>query len=88
MVSPFLPDPERVAALRAALPATGAGMYLNAGSAGPLPAETQAAMDEQAAMELAVGRASPAHFLAFFDRMDEVRAAVAAVLVADWGLDY
>jgi L-cysteine/cystine lyase len=83
VVSPFLPDPEKVAALRAQLPATGAGIYLNAGSAGPLPAETQAAMDEQAAMELAVGRASPPSFLAFFERMAEVRAAVAAILVAD-----
>jgi L-cysteine/cystine lyase len=83
VVSPFLPDPEKVAALRAAMPATGAGIYLNAGSAGPIPAETQAAMDEQAALELAVGRASYPALLAFLDRMAEVRAAIAAVLVAD-----
>lgn len=83
MVSPFLPDPEKVAALRTLLPATAAGIYLNAGSAGPIPAETQAAMDEQARMELAVGRANVDQMLAFFDRMAEVRAAVAAVLVAD-----
>ena len=83
MVSPFLPDPQKVAALRAALPATGAGIYLNAGSAGPLPAETQAAMDEQAASELAIGRASIPALLAFLDRMAEVRATIAAVLVAD-----
>ncbi len=83
VVSPFLPDPEKVAALRALLPATGAGIYLNAGSAGPLPAETQAAMDEQAARELAVGRAAIPEYIAFFERMAEVRATIAAVLVAD-----
>ena len=83
MVSPFLPDPERVAALRAALPATGAGIYLNAGTCGPMPAETQRAMDEQAGSELVVGRAKIDQFLAFMERMAEVRASVAAVLVAD-----
>ena len=49
VVSPFMPDPEKVAAIRTLLPATGAGIYLNAGTAGPMPAETQRAMDEQAA---------------------------------------
>jgi L-cysteine/cystine lyase len=83
VVSPFLPDPEKVAALRAMLPATGAGLYLNAGSAGPVPVETQAAMNEQAAMDLAVGRAAIPSFVAFMERVAEARAAVAAVLVAD-----
>jgi hypothetical protein len=55
-------DPEKVAAIRALMPATGAGIYLNAGSAGPIPAEVQRAMDEQAARELAVGRASGDQF--------------------------
>jgi len=83
VVSPFLPDPEKVAALRAALPATGAGIYLNAGTCGPMPAEAQRAIDDQAASELAVGRARIDQFLAFMDRMAEVRASVAAILVAD-----
>ena len=48
-----------------------------------MPAETQKAMDDQAAMELAVGRAKVDQFLAFLDRMAEARAAVAAVVVAD-----
>jgi L-cysteine/cystine lyase len=48
-----------------------------------MPAETQRAMDEQAAMELAVGRAGIDQFLAFMERMAEARAAVAAALVAD-----
>jgi L-cysteine/cystine lyase len=78
-----MPDPEKVDAIRRLLPATSAGIYLNAGSVGPMPAETQAAMDEQAAHELAVGRAKVEQFLAFVDRMSEARAAVAAVVVAD-----
>jgi L-cysteine/cystine lyase len=78
-----MPDDEKLAAIRELLPATGAGIYLNAGSVGPMPAETQRAMDEQAAMELAVGRAGIDQFLAFVERMGEARAAVAAALVAD-----
>jgi L-cysteine/cystine lyase len=76
-------EPEKVAAIRAQMPATGAGIYLNAGSAGPIPAETQRAMDEQSARELAVGRASPDQFAMVLDRQAELRASIAAVLVAD-----
>ena len=65
------------------MPATGAGIYLNAGSAGPIPAETQRAMDEQSARELAVGRASGDQFAMVLERQAELRAAIAAVLVAD-----
>ena len=43
-----MPDPEKVTAVREALPATRAGIYLNAGTCGPIPAESQRAMDEQA----------------------------------------
>jgi L-cysteine/cystine lyase len=78
-----MPDPEKVDAIRRLLPATSAGIFLNAGTAGPMPAETQKAMDDQAASELAVGRAKVDQFLAFTDRMAEARASVAAVLVAD-----
>jgi L-cysteine/cystine lyase len=78
-----MPDPEKVVAIRRLLPATGSGIYLNAGTCGPLPAETQRAMDEQAASELAVGRAKSDQWLAFGERMAEARASVAATLVAD-----
>ncbi|MDQ1323780.1 MAG: Aminotransferase class V-fold PLP-dependent enzyme [Chloroflexota bacterium] len=78
-----MPDSEKIAAIRQMLPATAAGIYLNAGTCGPLPAETMRAMDEQAASELAVGRAKVDQFVAFLDRMAEARAAVAALLVAD-----
>ena len=39
MVTPFLPDDEKIPAIREALPATAAGIYLNTGTAGPLPRE-------------------------------------------------
>ena len=78
-----MPEPAKVAAIRALLPATGAGIYLNAGTAGPMPSETQRAMDEQAQRELAVGRGLPDLLPEILERMGEARAAVAAVLVAD-----
>ena len=78
-----MPDPEKVAAVRALLPATGAGIYLNAGTCGPMPAETQHVMVEQSARELAIGRAHPDLWPEALQRMDEARSAVAATLVAD-----
>ncbi len=69
--------------VRAALPAVGAGIYLNAGTSGPMAAETAAAMAEQADYELAVGRGHPAGFVDFSQRLDEARAAFAALLTAD-----
>ena len=77
-----MPEPAKVAAIRALLPATGAGIYLNAGTAGPMPSETQRAMDEQAQRELAVGRGLPDLLPEILERMGEARAAVAAVIVA------
>ena len=85
MVSPFLPDDAKVAAVREALPATGAGGYLNAGTSGPLPRETAKAMADLADYELTVGRSSFDNYLAAVERMAEVRAAVAAVLSTDVG---
>ena len=77
-----MPEPAKVAAIRALLPATGAGIYLNAGTAGPMPSETQRAMDEQAQRELATGRAHPDMLPEILERMGEARAALAAVIVA------
>lgn len=85
MVAPFLPDAEKLAAIRDALPALGAGIYLNTGSVGPLPAETAAAMAELVEYELRVGRGHPADFDRFIERLDEARAAVAAVIGGDVG---
>ena len=43
-MSPFLPDAEKLAAVRAAMPSLAAGIQLNTGSVGPMPAEAAAAM--------------------------------------------
>ncbi len=83
VVDPFLPDVEKLAAVRAALPALGAGIYLNTGSVGPLPAETAAAMAEITEYELGIGRSHPDYFAGFLERLDEARGAVAAIVGAD-----
>jgi L-cysteine/cystine lyase len=74
-----MPEEEKLAAVREGLPATAAGIYLNTGSAGPLPAETARAMAEVTAVELATGRAHPDYLMDGLPRMDEARAAVAAI---------
>lgn len=83
VVSPFMPEPAKVAAVRSLLPATGAGIYLNAGTSGPMSTETLRAMDEQAQRELTTGRGHPDLAFETLERLNEARAAVAAVLVAD-----
>ena len=83
MVAPFPPGPEKLAAVRSALPALAAGIYLNTGSVGPLPAETAAAMAQVAAWERDVGRSHPDAFEDLLARMAEARAGVAAVLGTD-----
>ncbi len=83
MVAPFLPDDEKLAAIREALPALGAGIYLNTGSVGPMPAETAAAMAEIIEYELRIGRAALDYWDLFLERLAEARAAVAAVLGGD-----
>jgi L-cysteine/cystine lyase len=77
------PEDERVAALRAGLPATRAGIYLNAGTCGPLPAEAAAAMRAVEDRELTVGRASGLAYEELLGHLDEARAALAAVLGTD-----
>jgi L-cysteine/cystine lyase len=76
-------DAEKLAAVRAALPSLGAGIQLNTGSAGPMPAEAAAAMAELEAYEHDIGRADYAYYLDSVQRMDEARAGVAAVIGAD-----
>ena len=80
MVGPFLPDDEKIPALREALPATAAGIYLNTGTCGPLPRETAHAMAEAEAWELRTGRADRNYWEDSLERKAEARAAVAAVL--------
>jgi L-cysteine/cystine lyase len=83
VAAPEPPDDGRLATVRAALPALDAGIYLNTGSVGPLPAEAAAAMAEMADYELRTGRAHPDYFEETLQRMAEARAGVAAVLTAD-----
>ncbi len=83
MGPPLLPDDEKIAAIRDALPATSAGIYLNTAQSGPLPRETAAAMTEIAQYELTTGRAHAAMHAEAARRMDEARATVAAILTAD-----
>lgn len=83
MVAPFLPDAEKLTAIREAIPALSAGIYLNTGSVGPLPAETAAAMAEMATRERDIGRADAGWIEEIPIRMAEARAGVAAVVGSD-----
>src|SRR5262245_9296325 len=80
VVSPFMSDTDKLAAVRAALPSLSAAIQLNTGSVGPLPAETAAAMAELAAYERDFGRAQFEYWEELKQRIDEARAGVAAVL--------
>jgi L-cysteine/cystine lyase len=73
-------DAAKLAAVRTGLPSLAAGIQLNTGSVGPLPAETAAAMNEISAYELQTGRADMAYWQETLGRIDEARAAVAAVI--------
>lgn len=73
---------DRVRGLREVLTATGAGIYLASHQAGPVPAETLAAVHESDDMELRVGRAGPDRADDLDQREREAVAVVAAVLGA------
>ena len=75
------PD-EKLRAVRAALPSLAAGIQLNTGTSGPVPAEVAAAMTELAEYERSIGRAHFDYYLEALDRRNEARAGVAAVLGA------
>src|SRR5664279_592602 len=77
------PDREKVDALRASLPATSAGIYLDTGTCGPIPAESAAAMRQAEERELALGRATRDAVEDLADRMAEARGALAAILGTD-----
>lgn len=76
------PDP-KLATLRELIPATGAGIYLATAERGPLPAETAAAMRDADDWELRVGRATEGRDEDMEQRVEEARAVLAALLVAD-----
>jgi L-cysteine/cystine lyase len=83
MVTPFLPDDQKIPAVREALPSTAAGIYLNTGAVGPLPRETAHAMAEAEAWELRTGRADRNSWQESIQRRAEARASVAAILATD-----
>ena len=74
---------DKLAGLRELLPATGAGIYLATAERGPLPAETAAAMRDADDWELRVGRATEGRAEDMEQRVEEARAVLAALLVAD-----
>jgi L-cysteine/cystine lyase len=78
-------DDEKLVAIRAALPSLAAGIQLNTGTCGPIPAEVAAVMAELAEYERAIGRSHTDYYLEMLDRMDEARAGVAAVIGAELG---
>ena len=78
-----MPDAEKLAAVRAALPSLAAGIQLNTGSCGPMPLDAVAAMTQLIDYERDVGRADAAYYEELLVRIDEARAAVAAVLGGD-----
>ena len=73
----------KLQAVRAALPSLAAGIQLNAGTTGPMPAEVAAAMAELTEYERSIGRAHVDYYLEALDRRNEARAGVAAVLGAN-----
>ncbi len=85
VVSPFLPDDAKLAAVRSEIPALAAGIQLNTGSAGPMPLEVSRAMAEQADYELRTGRGSVDAFLDSLERRAEARAGVATLLGGELG---
>ena len=76
-------DADKLAAVRAALPALASGIHLNTGSVGPMPAEVAAAMAELETYERDVGRAHVDYYLGLLERLAEARAGVAAVIGTD-----
>ncbi|MCR1785827.1 aminotransferase class V-fold PLP-dependent enzyme [Nocardioides carbamazepini] len=72
------PDP--VAALRADLPAIQRLVYLNTGTAGPLPTPVHGAMVEALDTDLARGRATGRRFRLLAERRDALREALATLL--------
>jgi selenocysteine lyase/cysteine desulfurase len=76
-------DEAKLARLRALLPATSAGIYLDTAEFGPLPSETYEAMRQADDWELKVGRATVGRDEDVEQRVEEARAVLAALLVAD-----
>jgi L-cysteine/cystine lyase len=77
---PTAADSDKIAAIRAELPATQRIAYLNIGTNGPFPRRSYAALVEQAQIELEQGRVGPGAFERYMATMDATQAAFAALL--------
>lgn len=73
-------EADRLRQLRELLPATGAGIYLDTATFGPLPAESAEAMRQAEEWELRVGRVTAGREHDVAQRADEARAVIAALL--------
>jgi L-cysteine/cystine lyase len=76
-------DETRLAGIRSELPAAESAAYLNAGTFGPLPRSTYAAMADELGGELWRGRTGTSAFARFVARMRDARAAFAEVLSSE-----
>lgn len=79
-LTPTSQDADKIAAIRAELPAVQRFTYLNAGTNGPLPRRSVAALTQQAQAELEEGRINPATWERITASLNDTRAAVARLL--------
>ena len=75
-----LDEGEKIATIRAELPALKRYVYLNAGTNGPMPRRAHEALIAQAERELVEGRIVPDSFPRLFQARDELKAQFAALL--------
>ncbi len=75
-----LDEGDKIAAIRAELPALKRYVYLNAGTNGPMPRQAHEALIAQAERELVEGRIAPDSFPRLFQARDELKAQFAALL--------
>jgi L-cysteine/cystine lyase len=78
--TPTAADTDKIAMIRAEMPATRRVAYLNTGTNGPLPQRSVAALVEHAQIELEQGRIGPGAWERYGATMDATQAAFAALL--------
>ena len=70
-------DPDKIAAIRAELPAVHERIYLNTGTNGPLPRRAHDALTDYCLIELTEGRIGPAVFARAAELKTATRASLA-----------